>query len=81
MALSVTLKIGDMEPKEATSRCQAGTPVEQWRQKPTTNLSNPNLSCLQERQAWRMEQRLGGWPNNYQPNLPIQWANTNHLDY
>jgi hypothetical protein len=56
VALAVTQYMGNMEPEEATSRQK-----HLWSNRDTnllTKLSTPNLFCLQEMQAWGMEQRL-----------------------
>jgi hypothetical protein len=53
--LAVTHSIGDMEPEEATSFSQAGTPVERWDTNLPTKLEIPNLSCLQEMQGQGLE--------------------------
>jgi hypothetical protein len=41
VTLAVTHYIEDVEPEEATSCSQAGTPGEQWRHKPTYKTFNP----------------------------------------
>jgi hypothetical protein len=51
VTLAVTHYNGNMEPEEATF-------YSQWNNRntnPPTTLSNPNFSCLQEKQARRME--------------------------
>ena len=43
-----------------------------------TKLSTQNVSCLQEIQKSRIDQRLREWPSKNLPNLrPIPWASTN----
>jgi hypothetical protein len=75
LTLAVTYSIEDLEPEEATSCSQTGTPVE--RTKPPTKFSTQSLFCVQLIQARWKEQRLRKQPNNNWPNLrPIPWAST-----
>ena len=64
---AVTHYIGDMEPEEATSCSQAGTPVELQEHQPTHETFN--LKFTLSRKNAGMEQRLGKWPTNNPPNL------------
>ena len=64
---AVTHSIGDMEPEEATSCSQAGTPVELQEHQPTHETFN--LKFTLSRKNAGMEQRLGKWPTNNPPNL------------
>jgi hypothetical protein len=56
--LAVTHYIGDMELEKPTSYCHSRTLVENRDTNPPIKLSTPNFSCLQERQAQELQQRL-----------------------
>jgi hypothetical protein len=58
----VSHNFGDIEPEEATSCSQAGSPEEWWRHQPTHNIFNPKFILSTSNIALGMEQGLREWP-------------------
>jgi hypothetical protein len=72
----------DMQPEEATTFSQAGSPVEGYGHQPIHKTLDPTFVLSKRSAGTNMEQRLKKWPNNNRPNLkPTQWANTNPWCY